>query len=726
MSHSTGSSADFAAADRIRHLYLLHVVRVPLLRLTGFTLTVVAVALHNANVLHVPAADTWRLAGGLAVYCALSTLVLHFYYRRRSKSSIDLGWLFHVGDLLGCIAAVYASGGERSWLFFLLLLPVWNQTHFSARRSALSGATAITLYVALMLYLQRVEHRAVSSQLALFRTALLAIIATYAALSAAVVERSRERVARALREARGSTERYAERMAALNRMTQTVTSIADLSPMLDAVAEEMLSLLSASSCAITLLDKKSWTLEVAACRAVRAGAPDVRGFKIPVDQNPACNRAIDTMSPVVVRNAQTSPLTLVTHPALRALGVHCLMSVPIISHGDVIGTISIHTDNADRVFTAEETQLASMAARQVAAPIRNARLYEEEKRSRALAVRLQEAGRSITESLDLDDVLRKILDQLHEVVEFDAGSIQLLEGDAMRVIAVRGHDDREIGIVRPLESHGYNRRLATSPEPLIIGLPTDLDMWPKDDGASSEFRTVMGLPLIVHDNIIGAMSIDSRTPNAYSERDAEAAMAFARFASVAVEHARLYSSIVELAILDSLTGVANRRHFDAVLQTEWRRATRNHTQFSLMMIDVDDFKSYNDHYGHSAGDHVLHHVAQALRGSLQRAGDFIARYGGEEFVVLVPAADLSGASQHAEILRRRVEQLAIPHERAAAAPVVTISIGVATAFADNESGPASLLIAADQQLYEAKRCGRNRVAGTYVLSQNGERASSTA
>jgi len=304
---------------------------------------------------------------------------------------------------------------------------------------------------------------------------------------------------------------------------------------------------------------------------------------------------------------------------------------------------------------------------------------------------------------------------LRAVIDFDAGSIQLLEGDAMRVIAVHGHATDEVGRVRDLATHGYNRRLATSSEPVMLRLPAADDVWPYDIGFET-IRTVLGLPLLVHNKVIGAMSIDSRKQNAYDEKDAEAAMAFARVAAVAVDHARLYTSVREMSMIDPLTGIANRRHFDDRMEAEWRRAARHRTPFSVMMIDVDHFKSYNDLNGHAAGDVVLQKVAAALQGALQRATDFIARYGGEEFVAVLPATNLAVATTHAERLRRRIENLAVQHGHSSASTVVTVSIGVATAVAGS-ADPASLLIAADQQLYAAKRAGRNCVAAAAIVSQ---------
>jgi diguanylate cyclase (GGDEF)-like protein len=168
-------------------------------------------------------------------------------------------------------------------------------------------------------------------------------------------------------------------------------------------------------------------------------------------------------------------------------------------------------------------------------------------------------------------------------------------------------------------------------------------------------------------------------------------------------------SLVALALHDGLTGLANRRQFDAVLNAEFNRAMRGHTSLALVMIDVDYFKPYNDIYGHPGGDDCLRRISHAVSGARQRAGDLAARYGGEELAVLLPRTDLAGAMAVAEKMRQAVNDLHIAHAGNPAG-IVTISAGVA-AFAPTRSGRAAqdLLAAADEALYAAKSGGRDRV-----------------
>ena len=164
----------------------------------------------------------------------------------------------------------------------------------------------------------------------------------------------------------------------------------------------------------------------------------------------------------------------------------------------------------------------------------------------------------------------------------------------------------------------------------------------------------------------------------------------------------------KLAALDGLTGIANRRRFDETLHFEWQRGQRDKAPLSLLFCDIDHFKSYNDQFGHLAGDLCLKKVAAVLTEHLKRPADLAARYGGEEFALILPETELAGALQIAEACRRQLEGMQIENP-AASAGIVTMSIGVATVVPSPKSTVEALINRADQALYTAKRGGRNSV-----------------
>ncbi|MFP4429944.1 MAG: diguanylate cyclase domain-containing protein [Spirochaetota bacterium] len=169
------------------------------------------------------------------------------------------------------------------------------------------------------------------------------------------------------------------------------------------------------------------------------------------------------------------------------------------------------------------------------------------------------------------------------------------------------------------------------------------------------------------------------------------------------------ASLKDLTYIDALTDIANRRRFNETLEIEWARGIRHGRPLSLLMIDIDYFKPYNDAYGHGQGDICLQRVAAILSSGLRRTVDFVARYGGEEFAVILPDTDIEGAQSAGEHLRRQVEEAGITHDHSLVAPVVTISVGAATVVPSTTDSPYSLVEHADRALYMAKQQGRNRL-----------------
>ena len=189
--------------------------------------------------------------------------------------------------------------------------------------------------------------------------------------------------------------------------------------------------------------------------------------------------------------------------------------------------------------------------------------------------------------------------------------------------------------------------------------------------------------------------------------------------NIAVVRARVRSQLTikrqadamrELSLTDGLTGVANRRHFNDTMVAEWRRCARAGLPLSVIMIDIDHFKLYNDHYGHQAGDACLQQISAAMKGCAARPQDMLARYGGEEFILLLPQEGAEGTKVVAGRIMDEVRKLNLPHAASPTAPHVSISMGLATAMPPLDShDPSAVIRAADARLYHAKQTGRNRL-----------------
>lgn len=262
---------------------------------------------------------------------------------------------------------------------------------------------------------------------------------------------------------------------------------------------------------------------------------------------------------------------------------------------------------------------------------------------------------------------------------------------------------------------------------LVLGaLAEETLLWTRgetgaDDDATGIERALRGetvagartlaAPLAYDGTIAGAIGLAAGEDTTYEDEDVDTLRACALYLSVRVHEESVRADrdrLAQLAGTDALTGILNRRAFDERLEAEWRRAARDESMLAAVMLDIDRFKSFNDRYGHVAGDLCLKRVARALADTLRRPGDLVARVGGEEFCAVLPATDRRGAVALAEELRAAVARQAIPHAGTAAG-IVTVSCGVAAL--QPQAGEATALIEiADAALYAAKAAGRDRVA----------------
>ncbi|NEO27533.1 MAG: diguanylate cyclase [Kamptonema sp. SIO4C4] len=218
------------------------------------------------------------------------------------------------------------------------------------------------------------------------------------------------------------------------------------------------------------------------------------------------------------------------------------------------------------------------------------------------------------------------------------------------------------------------------------------------------------VPIVLEQNLWGFLCAhECDKPRQWSEETIELLQKLTVQLAIAIQQSHLYLRLAQanrelqrLVSIDGLTQISNRRHFDSYLDQEWQRLLREQQPISLILCDIDHFKPYNDYYGHLQGDECLRQIAQTLSQESKRPADFVARYGGEEFAIILPNTTLAGAIHLAEMLRQRIEQLAIPHDASPIASVVTISLGVATLIPQSHESPETLIQEADQALYVAK------------------------
>ncbi len=342
-----------------------------------------------------------------------------------------------------------------------------------------------------------------------------------------------------------------------------------------------------------------------------------------------------------------------------------------------------------------------------------------EREQRVWAEALRDTATALNNTLNLDNVLDHILDNVNRVVPHNADSIGIILLDPTRQVArlVRYRNTRgeapppEIqNIEFSLQEMRNLREMQNTHTAVIIPDTRRYEGWIANP-ASDWIRSNLGVPITIKGEILGFLSLASAELGAFSPLDAERMRIFADQAAIAIENARLYAEVQELAVTDALTGVFNRRGLMQLGEREVERALRFNHSLAIIMLDIDFFKQVNDTYGHPMGDRVLHAIATNCVAQV-RSLDIVARYGGEEFIILLPESDLPNAFQVAERLRQTMEKISIPLPADTYAPgqtvQVTVSLGVAK-LTPETTNLLELMAQVDQALYAAKQTGRNRV-----------------
>ena len=291
-----------------------------------------------------------------------------------------------------------------------------------------------------------------------------------------------------------------------------------------------------------------------------------------------------------------------------------------------------------------------------------------------------------------------------------------VESQARRRILVVGDN---VGLVHPVESEFAIKQLAFADDLEGLALEAAQADLVVLDGSDQRHKALCvrlqgveltrHIPIVVYNQKADArQEIEALNMGAldYMHGDQDPVVWLARSRGLA-RYKQSTEQLGKLARIDGLTEIANRREFDRMLEIEWLRSIRSQDPLSLMMIDIDNFKAYNDGYGHDAGDECIRQVALAIQSTMRRSADLASRYGGEEFVCILPETDPAGAMALAEIVRRNIESLNIPHEYSNGDRIVTVSTGVATLQASAQRSPIELVKAADGALYHAKQSGRN-------------------
>ncbi|HEU4562133.1 MAG TPA: diguanylate cyclase [Longimicrobium sp.] len=509
--------------------------------------------------------------------------------------------------------------------------------------------------------------------------------------------------------------RSTEQLEILNQIVRIATTDLALRPMLQRITDALAGTFGWEFVACVSIDAARGRF---VCEALSTAMPtDVHvGYSRALGSGVVGEVAL-TGRPILLDDVSTHQNYVDTLPGTRSE-----LCVPVRHQGEIVAVLNLESTRAGAFR--DQLPLLETVAEQVAGAIGSARLHQELQRRARLLEMVGEVSKAAMDAGELGLVLERVVAYVHERFPLLLASILLVDAE-VREITLTAHagtlyPEARRGRRWPIDE-GVVGRVVLSGEPqLVPDVAADPDFVRVNDATVAEYA----VPIRYGERLLGVLNVESAAADVFSPENQVVFRTIAAQVAGAIHMAAMNRELEEanerlleanrrlerLSQLDGLTEIANRRVFDEALALEWRRCARAGCPLALAMVDIDCFKSFNDHYGHRRGDECLRQVARALADGVHRAGDLVARYGGEEFAVLLPGMSAEHAAAFAETLRARIEALAIPHPTSRVAPVVTISGGVAAAVPHKDAQSGALLEVADRALYRAKREGRNRVA----------------
>jgi len=437
----------------------------------------------------------------------------------------------------------------------------------------------------------------------------------------------------------------------------------------------------------------------------------------PVEDNPMRELKLGQDSPVVTwlehESTILSERNLAILPEFQSVwegereeiqSAEVKMFVPFLNGEELVAVLAISERRDGKLYTVEDIDLLEFVTAQVAAGIEKEYLHERLREQDEEITLVNRLTAIITSSVSIQMIFEGFAQELKKVVSIDWASIALVDGDRLYFMALSSsigstwQADERI----PLEGTAtewvcQEKRSLYEPD-----LKRHRRFWTGEYHLQQGCRSVVYLPLIVTDHIIGSLILASCKPNAYSNSQIALLEKVALQVAAPIENAQLYARVEQRARIDELTGLFNRRHFEERLKEEIARHSRYGVEFSIILLDLDNFKNYNDTNGHPAGDILLRYTGRIVKSSIRDA-DQAFRYGGDEFAVILPQTDRDNAYVVAERVRQQIAE-----EMEKKANAVTCSIGLASYPSDGVIS-GELVTVADTALYYAKRTGGNRV-----------------
>jgi len=508
-----------------------------------------------------------------------------------------------------------------------------------------------------------------------------------------------------------------EEVTLVNRLTAFLTRIHDV-PTLEQLGSEFISLLAQSfDCrrACLLLPE------------VGDGGFSARFIYPPVEDNPMEELKLRSDSPVVTwlkRESTVLPKrNLAILPEFQSIwegereemqsaGVEIF--VPLINMGELVAVLAVSERRNEKLYTVEDIDLLESISAQVAATMEKEHFHEQLREQGKEITLLNRLTAIVTSSVNIETIFEGFAQELKKVVGFDWATITLIDGNELYFLALSSTIgtpwQREERI--PLEGTATEWICRERKTVYEADLARYQRFWTGEHHLKHGARSIVYLPLSIKDQIIGSLIVASNRPDAYSAKQIRLLEQVALQIATPIENSQLYARAEQRSRIDELTGLLNRRHFEEGLKEEVSRHSRYGNAFSILMLDLDNFKTYNDTYGHPSGDKLLNQIGKIIESCTRSIGRAF-RYGGDEFIMILPQTTTENAYRVAERVRG---QIAEGMENKAI--TVTCSIGLAGYPSDGVT-PDQLVDASDTALYHAKRTGGNRIClSSKILSES--------
>jgi len=489
-----------------------------------------------------------------------------------------------------------------------------------------------------------------------------------------------------------------------------INSSLDLNDVLDGILENVAKVVPHDGATIALVTDQGTAKFVAVKKSDKYGPMEtLLSLDIDVMEMTDFRNMSETREPMII--ADTYKYSNWEHTIEETKWIRSYLGAPIFRQDELLGFINLDVGTPN-FFQPEHAERLKTFTNYAATAITNAKLYSETRfRAEEMSI-LYEVSLAIAAGVGLEKTTQAVFRQLQKVIPIDLFFLALYEPTEKKVSYFMYQKNGERIEIEPfylMQKPTLTRYVTQKKETIYIADFKAEDAEVEEDEIIKvpgfDIRAFLGVPLILRGEVIGVLSVQASHQNAYDANQIRLVETIAQQTSIAMDNAKLFERMQEMAITDSLTGLYNRRYFYMVLDNEFERAKRYQTPLSLIMIDIDHFKKVNDKFGHLVGDDVLRSISEICM-KLLRQSDNMFRYGGEEFMIILPVTKQEEAFNVAERIRNTIEEAVIKTKKGNVK--TTLSIGVSE-YGESHSEPSGFIESADRTMYEAKKAGRNCV-----------------